>query len=65
MLGLDQIMPDIDWSNMGFSELVHDLQPVLPSFALGSTVLGIVSSALAYVLLYNFVVRHRKREQEK
>jgi hypothetical protein len=65
VLGIDQILPDINWSNIGFSELLHDFEPVLPSFALGTIMLGIVSSALAYLLLYAAIVRHRKMDKGK
>ena len=65
LLGLDHMLPDIDWGNIGITELLSDFKPLLPAFILGSTVMALVSGALGYLLIYTTVVRHRKAREEK
>jgi uncharacterized protein (DUF2062 family) len=65
LLGLDHMLPDIDWGNIGITELLSDFKPLLPAFILGSTVMALVSGALGYLLIYTTVVRHRKARKEK
>ncbi len=60
MLGLKHILPHIDWHNMGVTELIRDLQPILPPFIVGTVFLGIISSLIGYILIYYAVVKHRK-----
>jgi hypothetical protein len=60
LLGLDHILPDIDWRSMGISELIRDLEPILPPFIVGSVFLGLVCGVIGYALIYYAVVRQRK-----
>jgi uncharacterized protein (DUF2062 family) len=45
---------------MGISELIRDLEPILPPFIIGSVFLGLVCGVTGYALIYYAVVRQRK-----
>jgi len=60
LLGLEHILPDINWHSMGISELLRDLEPILPPFIVGSLFLGLVCGVIGYALIYYAVVRQRK-----
>jgi uncharacterized protein (DUF2062 family) len=60
LLGLEHILPDINWRDMGISELMRDLEPILPPFIVGSVFLGLVCGVIGYALIYYTIVRQRK-----
>ena len=60
LLGLEHILPDINWRDMGISELMRDLEPILPPFIVGSVFLGLVCGVIGYALIYYAIVRQRK-----
>ncbi|HMK56535.1 MAG TPA: DUF2062 domain-containing protein [Dissulfurispiraceae bacterium] len=60
MLGIQHILPEIDWHNLGLVELVRDLEPILPPFVVGTFFVGLVSGLLGYVVIYHSVVRQRR-----
>jgi uncharacterized protein (DUF2062 family) len=55
LLGINDVLPDIDWSHLSVRELLHSFRPLLLPFVLGSTLLGIVSSVISYFLIYRAV----------
>lgn len=62
LLGLEHILPDVNWHTIGITGLVKDLEPILPSFVVGTTFLGVACGIIGYVLIYFAVIRHRKSE---
>ena len=57
MLGLDHILPRIDWSHITISALLGEFRPLLLPFVVGNTVLGLVSGLAGYIIIYNTVRR--------
>ena len=51
-LGLEQMIPEIDWSNLSFINLLNDLEPLLMPFILGSLLIGSLASILSYLIIY-------------
>lgn len=57
LLGIDQILPEIDWAHLSFSALLNDFRPLLMPFLLGNTVLGLVSAVVSYAVIFKAVKR--------
>ena len=51
-LGLEQIIPEIDWSNLSFINLLNDLEPLLMPFIIGTLLMGSVMSVISYIIIY-------------
>jgi hypothetical protein len=59
LLGIDRLIPDIDWAHLTVKELLHSFGPLLLPFIVGSTLLGVVSAGLSYFLVYRMVNKSR------
>jgi uncharacterized protein (DUF2062 family) len=59
LLGVDRIIPHIDWAHLSMRELLHSFGPFLMPFVVGSTLLSIVSGVLSYVLIFRMVRKYR------
>ncbi len=59
LLGIDRIIPDIDWANLTMKELLHTFGPLLLPFIVGSTLLGFVSGGVSFFLVYKMVKKSR------
>ena len=59
LLGMDHILPEIDWHNIGIPELIRDLEPILPPFIVGTIFLGLTGGLLGYVIIYYAVIKQR------
>jgi len=55
MLGIDHILPEINWAHVSFSELLRDFRPLLMPFLVGNTVLGLVSALVSYAVIFKAV----------
>jgi uncharacterized protein (DUF2062 family) len=51
-LGIEQIIPKIDWSDISFINLMNDLEPLLMPFILGTLLIGSVMSVISYIIVY-------------
>jgi uncharacterized protein len=60
LLGLDHILPEINWHSIGVTELIRDLEPILRPFIAGSVFLGAVCAVMGYVVIYYAVIKQRK-----
>ncbi|MBI4691660.1 MAG: DUF2062 domain-containing protein [Nitrospirae bacterium] len=54
-LGMKQVVPNIDWSNIGFTSLFNELRPLLMPFILGTLIVGVISSVVGYFIIYHAV----------
>ena len=54
-LGLQQIIPKIDWSTITFSKFLNELTPFLMPFIVGTLLVGFLSSIITYIIIYNTV----------
>jgi len=54
-LGVKQIIPKIDWSHITFSYFLYEFEPLLMPFVIGTLLVGLVSAAISYILIYHGV----------
>lgn len=58
LLGMNHIVPEIDWAHLSIKEFLHSFEPLLAPFALGTTVIGIASALLSYIVIYRTVMKN-------
>jgi hypothetical protein len=51
LLGIDDVLPTVDWRHMTMSSVFGDLRYILLPFVVGSTVVGLFSSVLSYFVI--------------
>jgi uncharacterized protein (DUF2062 family) len=56
-LGIQKILPDIDWGHITFSTLLKDLGPLLKPFLLGTVIIGLLASVVSYAIIYKVLKR--------
>ena len=59
LIGMNRIIPSIDWKNITLSRLISELGPLLKPFIIGTLFIGLISSLISYIILYHLV---RKRD---
>jgi hypothetical protein len=52
IMGIDNLLPAIDWSHITLIGFFKEFRPLLLPFLIGNTVIGIVSAVLSYVVVY-------------
>jgi len=61
LIGIKKIIPDIDWGNVTFMNMMGELAHLIIPFIVGSFLVGAVSGLLGYFIIYNVVLRYRNR----
>ncbi len=52
-LGIQRILPDVDWKHITFSGLLNDFSPLLMPFVLGTVIMATLSGIISYVIIYH------------
>jgi uncharacterized protein len=52
VLGMENIIPDIDWADISFLGFLSEFRSLLIPFIVGTTLLGLVSAAIGYLVIY-------------
>ncbi len=60
LIGMEEILPDIDWKSAAFMDIVTKLSHLILPFCIGTFAVGAVSAVASYFIIYNAVVRYRK-----
>ena len=60
LLGIEKVIPNINWSDINFAILINDLKFLLIPFVVGSTLLGFLTGLTGYIIIYHAVKRRRK-----
>lgn len=60
LLGMQQVIPDINWKEISFYHFFYEMQPLLSPFLLGSTVLGLISACVGYTLIYWVILKTKR-----
>lgn len=61
LLGINGIIPRINWEEISLSYLLSGMKNLLLPFVFGSTLMALVSSVIGYLIIYQAVVRMRQR----
>ncbi len=64
MIGMQKLLPDIDWVDITFMALMKDLKDLIIPFFVGTFAVGTVSAIASYFVVYAVVTRYRKREEK-
>ena len=56
-LGIQKILPDIDWGHITFSTLLKDLGPLLMPFLVGTVLIASLASVVSYAIIYKVLKR--------
>jgi len=59
IIGMDNIVPVIDWSHITLVGFIKEFRPLLLPFLVGNTVIGIVSAVLSYIIIYKAAKNYR------
>jgi uncharacterized protein len=52
VLGMEKIIPDVDWAHISFLGFLSEFRPLLIPFIVGTTLLGAVSALIGYLVIY-------------
>jgi uncharacterized protein (DUF2062 family) len=52
VVGLESIIPRIDWSRITFLGLLGHFRPLLLPFVIGNTLIGLIAAGVGYFLIY-------------
>ncbi|MFH1702753.1 MAG: DUF2062 domain-containing protein [Nitrospirota bacterium] len=56
-LGIEQLIPNIDWPNGTFSYILSSLEHLLVPFLFGTFLVGFITSFISYVIIYRAIKR--------
>lgn len=54
-LGVEQIIPEIEWSHITFGYFLNKLKPLLMPFIFGALLVGLISAIIGYFIIYHAV----------
>ncbi len=60
LLGIHEIIPDINWNDISFSQVINEMQPLLLPFLFGTTLLGLISGFAGYLIIYKMINKSKK-----
>jgi uncharacterized protein (DUF2062 family) len=60
LIGMEQILPDLDWKNITFTDMMTELSHLILPFCIGTVVVGTVSAVVSYFIIHSSVVKYRK-----
>ncbi|MGD0885179.1 MAG: DUF2062 domain-containing protein [Thermodesulfovibrionales bacterium] len=58
-LGINKILPDINWEHITVITLLNDVSPLLLPFIVGTLLIGTISSVVSYVIIFRIAKRTR------
>lgn len=60
LLGIKQIIPAINWNDISLPYLIATMKHLLLPFVVGTTLIGLLSALVSYLIIYQAVVRSRQ-----
>jgi hypothetical protein len=64
LIGMKQIIPDIDWKNITFRHFIYEMKDLILPFFVGTFAVGAVSAVISYFIIRSAVTRYRNRQLE-
>ncbi len=59
LLGVTKIIPAINWNEVNFTFLLHEMEHLVWPFIVGTTLLGVFSAVIAYMIIYHAAARNK------
>ena len=59
IIGMDNIIPEIDWSHITLIGFLREFRPLLFPFVIGTTLIGLLSSIISYYVIYTAAKNNR------
>ncbi|GAB4537525.1 MAG: hypothetical protein Fur0020_06190 [Thermodesulfovibrionia bacterium] len=60
VIGVEDVMPDIDWSNISALGLINEIKHLLLPFIVGTSIFGIIVAVIGYLTIYYLVLRYQR-----
>ncbi len=60
LLGIKDMIPDVDWASISFRVLLVDFGHLVIPFIIGTTLVGTVSAIIGYVVIFRAAKRNRE-----
>ena len=64
LLGVDKIIPPLQWQHMSFSSFLNGVSFLLWPFVCGSTVVAVISAVIGYIVVYHAAVKQRSNTEK-
>jgi uncharacterized protein (TIGR03546 family) len=65
LYGMKRTIPPLDWQQLTWMNFLTELKPYLVPFVLGTTIVGIVASVIAYFLANYIITQYRQARAVK
>ena len=65
LYGMKRPIPPLDWQQLTWMNLMTQLKPYLIPFVLGTTIIGIIASVIAYFLANYLITQYRQARSVK
>lgn len=59
ILGINKVIPSINWHNLSLSRLIIEMEHLLWPFVFGTTLIGSLSAVIGYIVIYHSVIKSR------
>ena len=60
LLGIRDVIPDVDWSGLSMKALASEFGHLAMPFVIGTTLVGLVSAVVGYAVIFRAVKRERE-----
>ncbi len=60
LIGIKEILPDIDWNNITFMYLVNELKHLIAPFIIGTFTVAAIAAVISYFIIHRAVKRVHK-----
>ncbi len=60
LIGMKQILPEVDWKNVTLMYMINKLTPLIMPFFVGTIAVGIVVGIISYFIIQIMVIRYKK-----
>lgn len=60
IVGMKQILPEIDWKNATFIYLINEVKHLILPFIVGTFLLSTILAIVSYFVIHHIIVRYKK-----